>query len=325
MPPPSDPVSPISAPLSRPPAVPPPAASVRGEGDQRKGILLICLVSLIFAVQDGMTRRLGAAMPAEMLVMVRYWFMALFVTVLAARAPGGLGRAIRSRRPLLQIARGLLLVAEVVVMVHAFVALGLVETHAVFAISPLIAVALSVLMLGERVGWRRWLAVAVGFGGMLVILRPGAGLFSTAALLPLASAAMFALYGVLTRLVSRDDPPLVSFFWTGIAGAVAITVVGLPHWQPLPRAEWGWLAALCVTGAIAHGLMIRAYALAEASALQPFAYMQLVWATAIGYLVFHERVGANVVIGATIVVGAGLFTLARARAKAAQAEDRPAG
>lgn len=297
--------------MPAPPAAPGPA--VPTEDNTRRGILLILLVSLIFALQDGLSRHLGALIPPAVVVMLRYWFLVVFVTVLATRHPGGLRAAIRTRRPATQIARGVIVALEVVVILEAFVRLGLVETHAVFSVYPLLTVLLSVLVLNEKVGWRRSLAVAIGFVGVIIILRPGFGVFRPAALLGLLSALMFATYSVLTRLVSRDDPPITSFLWMAGTGFVVITLVGLPQWQPLPRAEWGWMVLLCLLGAIAHGLMIRAYAMAEASALQPFTYTQLLWVVLIGMLVFGETVAPAVWIGGSVVVGAGLFTILRTR------------
>lgn len=290
-----------------------PAPVVPDAASQRRGIVLILITSTIFALQDGLSRHLGAIIPPVTVVMIRYWFLILFVTALAARQPGGLRAVIRSRRPFLQIARGVLLSLEVVVILESFVRLGLVETHAMFATNPLLVVLLSILLLGERVGWRRSLAVAVGFVGVLIILAPGGGVFSPTALLGLVSAFMFALYTVLTRLASRHDSPMTSFFWMGATGFVVLTVIGLPQWQPLPMQEWGWMAILCVTGSVAHGLMIRAYAQAEASVLQPFTYTQLLWVILVGMIVFGEAVAPRVWLGGAIVVGAGLFTLLRTR------------
>ena len=262
----------------------------------------MCAASLIFAVQDALSRHLGSNYSTYFVVMLRYWFFAAFVVVIAARAPGGLAAASRSRRPFVQITRGLLLAAEVVVMQIAFVRLGLVGTHALFTAYPLLVVALSGPILGERIGWRRWAAVAAGFAGILIILQPGRGVFSPWAVLPLAAALMFAVYGLLTRMVARDDSAQVSFFWTGIAGAVGITVVGIPHVEPMATGDWPWMACLCLTAVVGHFLLIRAYELAEASSLQPFAYTQLVWVSIVGMVVFGERVGLNVVAGGTIVV-----------------------
>ncbi|RJL11691.1 DMT family transporter [Paracoccus siganidrum] len=305
-----------AASASAPPPIPP---STRPPVRDRTGlaILLMCLVSFIFALQDGFSRVLGEGYPPVLVVMIRYWVFAVFVIALVSRQPGGLKRAVRTRRPLTQIFRGVILVAEVLIMVEAFVRLGLVETHAVFTAYPLLVAALSGPVLGEKVGWRRWTAIGIGFIGILVILQPGSGVMRIEALLPFAAALMFALYGLLTRHVSRDDPPIVSFFWTGIAGAVAITLVGIWEWQWLAPVDWLWMACLCAAGMTSHYLMIRAYEMAEASALQPFAYTQLVWVSIIGVVVFGEVLRPNVVIGTGIVVCAGLFTLWRMRRKSA--------
>jgi len=303
---------PLMAPATRPPAVPPPLAVPRAER-QGTAILMICASALIFAAQDGISRHLGAAYSPIFVIMLRFWFFALFVTLLCARAPGGLGRAIRSKRPWTQIFRGVLLVAEVVVTVEAFVRLGLINTHAIFSCYPLLISALSGPLLGEKVGWRRWAAVAVGFIGILIVLKPGSGIVSADAVLPFVGAAMFAVYGLLTRLVGRDDPAMVSFFWTGIAGAVAITLVGIWHWEPIAGRDIPWLLLLCLTAVIGHFMLIKAYELAEASALQPFSYTQLVWVSIFGVTIFGETLAPNVAIGGLIVVGAGLFTWWRAR------------
>ncbi|MDO5704410.1 MAG: DMT family transporter [Paracoccus sp. (in: a-proteobacteria)] len=292
-------------------AVPPPPAPLRDRTGL--GIVLMCATSLIFAFQDGLSRQLGGDYPPVLIVMLRFWVFALFVIWLVSRQPGGLRRAIRSKRPVTQIFRGVLLVAEVVIMVEAFVRLGLVETHAVFTVYPLLVAALSGPFLGEKVGWRRWTAIGVGFVGILIILNPGGTVFAPAAILPLISALMFAIYGLLTRHVARDDPAMVSFFWTGIAGAVAISFVGMREWVWLAPGDWIWMALLCVTAISSHFMLIKAYELAEASALQPFAYTQLVWVSFIGVLIFGETLRVNVVIGAVIVVAAGLFTLWRTR------------
>jgi drug/metabolite transporter (DMT)-like permease len=124
---------------------------------------------------------------------------------------------------------------------------------------------------------------------------------------------MFALYGLLTRYASRRDSTETSFFWTGTVGAVVMTVIGVWFWEPMTRPDWAWMALLCVTGASGHWLLIKTYSVAEASQVQPFAYFQLVFASALGMVVFGETLETNVAIGAALVVAAGLFTLWRAR------------
>lgn len=286
----------------------------------RTGIWLMVAATLVFSLQDALSRHLGQSYNVYMVVMIRYWFFAAFVIWVARRQAGGFRAAVATRFPVLQILRGLLLAAEICVMVVAFVRLGLVETHAVFAAYPLLVAALSGPILGERVGWRRWTAIGLGFAGVLVILQPGIAIFSPHALVPLAAAFMFALYGLLTRYVSRADSSAVSFFWAGVVGAIVMTAVGVGHWQPMSAPDWGWMGLLCLTGAGAHYMLIRAYALAEASAIQPFAYLQLPFAAILGLIIFDETLRPNVILGAVIVVAAGLFTLWRERKLAAAAK-----
>ncbi|PRY24357.1 drug/metabolite transporter (DMT)-like permease [Aliiruegeria haliotis] len=280
----------------------------------RLGIILMIATCFVFAVQDGISRHLAGEYNVYMVVMIRYWFFAAFVLTVSARQAGSIRAAAATSQPALQIIRGLLLTLEILVMVSAFVLLGLVESHAIFASYPLIVAALSGPILGEKVGWRRVLAIMVGFIGVLVILQPGVAVFSPYALVPLAAACLFALYGLLTRLAARKDTSATSFFWTGTVGAVAMTAIGGWYWEPMTAPDWGWMAALCVSGAFGHWLLIRCYEVAEASAVQPFAYFQLVFATFFGVVIFGEALETNVLVGGAIVISAGLFTALRARA-----------
>ncbi|MEL6595507.1 MAG: DMT family transporter [Pseudomonadota bacterium] len=283
------------------------------EANTRLGILLMVATTFVFAAQDGISRHLAGEYNVLMIVMIRYWFFAAFVIAVARRKAGGIRQAAQTEQLPLQIFRGALLAIEICVMVGAFVLLGLIESHAIFAAYPLIIAALSGPILGEAVGWKRWIAIGVGFIGVLIILQPGVTVFSPAAIVPLVSALMFALYGLLTRFAARKDSSATSFFWTGVTGAVVMTVIGIWFWEPMTGTDWAWMALLCVTGAFGHYLLIRCYELAEASSLQPFAYLQLVFASALGLVVFNETLEMNVVIGASIVVAAGLFTLWRER------------
>lgn len=286
------------------------------QNNPRLGILLMIATTFVFAVQDGISRHLAGNYNVIMIVMIRYWFFAAFVITIATRQSGSIRAAAATQQPILQITRGTLLALEICVMVSAFVLLGLVESHAIFACYPLLIAALSGPVLGEKVGWRRWVAIAIGFVGVLVILQPGYTVFAPAAVVPLASALMFALYGLLTRYAARKDTTATSFFWTGTSGAVVMTVAGVWFWEPMSAADWRWMTALCITGAGGHWLLIKTYEVAEASEVQPFAYLQLVFASAIGLLLLGETLRPNVAIGAAIVVAAGLFTLWRSRQKA---------
>jgi len=281
--------------------------------DTRKGIILMSLTMLIFASQDGISRYLADEYNVILVVMIRYWFFALFVLTISARMAGSIRKAAATTQPKLQIFRGLLLAAEVCVMVLAFTLLGLIESMAIFASYPLMVAALSGPVLGEKVGPYRWLAIGIGMVGVLIILKPGFGVFSPYALIAVVSSAMFALYSLLTRYAARKDTAATSFFWTGVAGAVGMTFGGVWFWEPMAPTDYIWMLALCITGAGGHFLLIKTYEVAEASAVQPFAYLQLVFVSIIGMTVFGETLAANVAIGAALVIAAGVFTALRER------------
>lgn len=283
------------------------------EGKNRAGIALMVATMVVFAAQDGLSRHLAETYNVMMVVMIRYWFFAVFVIALSMRTKGGLVQAARTSQPLLQMFRGALLALEIVVMVAAFTLLGLVESMAIFACYPLLVAALSGPVLGERVGWRRWSAIVIGAIGVLIILQPGVSVFSPYALVPVVSAAMFALYSLLTRFAARKDSAAVSFFWTGVTGAVVMSVLGIWFWEPMTRSDSILMALLCVMGAFAHWLLIKVYELAEASAVQPFAFLHIVFAAGVGIMFFQETLAVNVAIGAGVVIAAGVFTVLRQR------------
>lgn len=281
--------------------------------DLQRGILVISTAMLVLAVQDAVSRHLAATYDVFMITMIRLWFVALFAAAQGLFLAGGIKAVVSTKRPLLQMVRGALLATQICLFVSSFVLLGLIESHAVFAVSPLIVVGLTGVFLGENVDWRRWAAVAIGFVGVLIILRPGFGVFSLYALLPLAAALVFAVYVALTRVVARDDSAATSFFWAGAVGATVITPIGLWFWTPMAIEDWGVMALLCALTAAAHFLVIYAYAVSEASALQPFTYLQLVFASAIAVIFLEETLATNVALGAAIVVATGLFAIFAAR------------
>ena len=281
--------------------------------NERLGILLMIITTIVFASQDGLSKYLATEYNVYMVVMIRYWFFAAFVISMSSRRTGGIKLVVKTKSPILQIFRSLILVAEMCITILAFTLLGLAETHAIFASYPLIIAMLSGPILGEYVGWRRWLAICVGFIGILIILNPGNGIFSPYALVPLAGAILFAIYGLLTRYVGQYDDSSTSFCWTGVVGSIAMTVFGLNFWDPVSRSDWSVMLLLSASGVVGHYLLIKCYEVAEASAIQPFAYLQLIWASMIGIIIFGEQITTNVLIGACIIVGAGLFTLWRER------------
>jgi drug/metabolite transporter (DMT)-like permease len=286
------------------------------EQNTKRGLLLMVLTTMIFSSQDGITKHLTGNYPVAMVVMLRFWFFGVAALILSSRRAGGLMAAVRTKHPFWQSFRGVLVVVQICLTGYAFAVLGLIQTHAVMVCGPLIIAALSGPILGEHVGWRRWLAIAVGSVGVLIILRPDTTVFTPLSLLPLIAALLWSIYVLTTRYVSRQDSSATSFLWTGVAGAVAITGPGLWYWQPMTGPDAAWMLALCITSVVGHWLLIRAYDLAEASALQPMTYLQLVFIFGFGVFLYGEELLPNVIFGAALVVAAGLFTLWRQHVRA---------
>jgi len=278
-----------------------------------KGIWLMIAAVAAFAAQDGFSRHLAGEYNTLMIIMIRYWVFAGFVILLALRRAEGVRAAVRSNRPGAHLIRSCLLVAEICLIVWGYTLIGLIESHAVFAICPLLIVALSGPILGERIVWQRWAAVGAGMVGVLVILRPGEGVFSWAALLPLAAATLFALYSVLTRLTTRDEPTFPAFFWPGVIGAVLMTGIGLPHLEPMTSQDMGFLAIYCALSIFSHWLLLKCYEQIEAARVQPYAYLQIVFVTIIGLTIYGEVLELPVAIGTAIIVAAGLYALSLER------------
>jgi drug/metabolite transporter (DMT)-like permease len=277
------------------------------------GIWLMVAASATFAAQDAFAKHLATEYSTLMVIMIRYWVFAGLVIVLALRQPQGARAAVRSTRLSAHLVRSCLLVAEICIIVYGYTQIGLINSMAVFAVCPLLIVALSGPVLGERISWQRWVAVAAGLAGVLVILRPGFGVFSWAALLPLAAAVLFAAYSVLTRLTTRDEPAFPAFFWPAVIGGVLMTALGLGELRPVAPRDMGLLAVYCALSILSHWLLLKCYEQIEAARVQPYSYLQLVFTTAIGIAVYGEVLEPAVAVGAVLVVGAGLYALSLER------------
>lgn len=298
---------------------------MRGTMDtKRLGYVFTLLAILIFSLQDAISKHLGSAYPPVFIAMIRFWAFGAFAMVLGARSPGGLKAVTATKRLVLQISRGVLLALQIVIVITAFSTVGLAHSQAILASGPIFVALLSMPLLGERVGWRRWTAIGIGLLGVLIVIDPADSSFDMSVFLPLAGSLTFAVYVIATRLVSRDDPASTSFFYTGVAGAVAISLVGPFFWTNLAPVDWLWMGLLCITGMSSHYFLIRAYDLLDAAAVQPLTYLQVVLAAIIGVSVFGETLNLNTVVGSVIVVGAGIFTIWResvvARRRAAEAK-----
>jgi drug/metabolite transporter (DMT)-like permease len=282
-----------------------------GAKAQARGIAVMLLCTLAFAVMDGLSKLLIVTYPVSQIMFIRYAFFLLFV--IALTRPRNVAARLAVRRPWYQVLRACVLVADQVVFVLGLSYLALADAHVLVSASPLMVAALSVPMLGERVGPRRWTAILVGFLGVVFVLQPEGDLFRPAALFPLSAAVMFAFYQIMTRTVSRTDSPESTYLYTALVGAVAFGLAAPFEWITPDGEGWALLAALTVVGCAAHMLLIKALTLAPPALLQPLYYMTLVWAIAIGYLVFGDVPDTVTLAGAAAIVGAGLYTLHRER------------
>ena len=281
------------------------------QDNPRLGITLMIATTIVFAAQDGLSRYLAESYNVITVVTIRYIFFMCFVLAFSANQRGGIRAVANTKQLPLQIARGLVLATQICIAILGFTMVGLANFHAVFASYPLMIVALSVPILGEKVGWRRWIAVLIGFCGVLLILRPSSTMF--ASLIPVLAAFMMASYGLMTRFAARNDSALTSFFWTAIAGGVAMMCIGPFFWRPPVGIDWIWMGLLCLTGTGGHYLLIKALDATKASTTQPFTYLQLVFASSIGVFIFADELDPMLIIGGTIIVGSGLFAFQRSR------------
>jgi drug/metabolite transporter (DMT)-like permease len=187
--------------------------------------------------------------------------------------------------------------------------LGLAEATVVSFTSPLFIVALAGPVLSEQVTWQRWLAVCLGLLGAVIVVRPGTAVFQWAALLPLAGAVFFSFFHLLTRMIGTADRPFTTLFYTICGGTLMLSAAMPAVWSPMTGLGVAVAFLSGSVGLLAHGALVRALGLADASALAPMNYVRLVWAIGIGYVVFAEVPDPFTLVGGAIIVGSGLYVV----------------
>ena len=272
------------------------------------GITLMVITTFMFSSMDGVSRYLAEKNNVFTLVTMRYWFIALVMIITCLFIRNRVSDILNTKQPYIQFSRGVILSLNNCLVVYTFTLLGLVETHAIIACYPLIVAGLSVPFLGERFGWRRWMAIFTGFIGVIIILRPNTNVITEGSIFAIVGAIMFAVYLILTRYVSRSDTAITSFFWTGIGGTVTMSIISLFIWDDILKEDYLWLLLMCVLSAGSHFMMVKTLQVAEASVVQPFSYLQLVFGSIIGVTIFSESIDLMIIVGALIVIGSGLFT-----------------
>jgi drug/metabolite transporter (DMT)-like permease len=241
-------------------------------------------------------------------------FTGHLIVMLAVFLPQYGRRLIATRRPLVQIARSLLMLVSNGVFVMAIATVPLATASAIGFTSPLIVTALSVPLLREQVGWRRWSAVMVGFCGALLIIRPGTGFHDPAVLLLLASSGAYALYQIATRWVMAHDSPATGIIFAALFGSLGTSLL-LPFVWVTPQSltDLAMLLALGGLGGLGHFLVIKAFQAAPAAVIAPLGYVELLGTATLGYLIFANFPDALTWVGALIIIASGLYIAMRER------------
>lgn len=283
-----------------------------------QGILLMTGSMVFFALLDASAKHVMEHLPSFVAVFFRYALALLFSGVIVWRA-GGIP-LLKTRHPYLQVLRGAMLVGSTWFNFLAMHKLQLAQTSAILFTVPLWICALSVPLLGERVGVQRWTAVLIGFLGVLVIMRPGTSSFHPAMLFSVGSAVCGGIYNITTRKVGGHDRAETSLFYVGLVGTLGAAMPLPMTWQLPVGTEWLFLIAMGLFGSIGHLMVAQAHRLAPAAVLAPFNYTHIVWMILLGFLAFGDVPDAWTLGGAAIVIASGLFVFAREQKLGRQVE-----
>ncbi|AKA22332.1 DMT family transporter [Pseudomonas chlororaphis] len=269
-----------------------------------KGILLVVVATFLFASHDALSKYLSGFYPVMMVVWARYLIHTLLMAGIFL-PQSGLG-VLRTRRPLLQVARALCLLSTSLLFTSALLFIPLAEATAVNFLAPVLVTALSVPLLGERVTRGQWLAVICGFAGVLIIVHPGGELFTPAVLLPFCSALFFCFYQLLTRKLAEHDSPTTSNFFAGLCNTLVMSALVPFFWQ-VPGFFHGLLMlALGACGMTAHLFLTQAFRHAAPALLAPFGYCQIVFAGLLGWLLFSHAPQPITQVGIAVICLSGL-------------------
>ena len=272
-----------------------------------RGVILMLAAFFLHSLSDVASKLLSETIHPLQIAWTRQTGLVAGVIVLIAMKGGGI---LRTRHPFLQVFRGLLIVASSASYLFALAYVPIADAVAVTFVAPFIVIILAALVLGERVGVARWIAVVVGFAGTLVIIRPGAGIFHPAIFLSLIAGAAFAIRQVISRYVSGTDPLATTVLYTTLTAAIFLSLP-LPFIWQNPAGSGQLLlmvAAACLTGT-AEFLVMRALDIAEAAALSPMIYTIMVWSSLWGLVFFGTFPDAWTLVGTALVIGSGIYTV----------------
>jgi drug/metabolite transporter (DMT)-like permease len=279
--------------------------------NSRIGLVLGFSAYSTFAVQDGLTKILLASFSPFQLAMLRFWGFLILALFLCARVSGRI--SLVTQFPRLQLLRGPLLAGHIMLGTIAFQKAGLLQTQSIFASGPIMVASLGIFFLGERLTSGRLAIILLGMAGVLIVIKPGGSTFDERLVWPLASVCLMALYAVLTRLTSLRDGTVTNTLYAAIGGLITTSLVGPFFWVNPDGSEFALLIALVTIGALSQWLLLTAYERAEAAAVQSLSFFHLLLGSIIGVIVFGEDFTANLALGGTIIVVAGILMSWEAR------------
>jgi len=288
------------------------ASAATARRDRLVGLALMCGAVLCFAGLDTTAKWLSHETHPLLGVWARYVSSVVLVSLVVN--PWSVPGLARTRRPWLQAGRSALLLISTVCNFFALQYLQVAQTTSIMFAAPLLVALAAGPLLGEWIGPRPLAAVAVGFVGVLIITRPGAGMHP-AALLSVFGTICYGLYAIATRVLAASDSSSTTLFYSGLAGVLLLTPFVPSVWLTPSLPVGLMMLATGVFGAVGHWLLILAHARAPAPVLAPFLYTQLIWVVILGYLAFGDLPDRWTLVGATVVVGSGLYLLSRERAR----------
>jgi drug/metabolite transporter (DMT)-like permease len=292
--------------------------SLREPGSSLRGIGLMCLAIALFSCLDATAKYMASTLHLPVAQVTWLRFVSQFVLMLVAVGLVALPRLLLTRKLVHQSVRSLLMLGSTVLNFLALRHLRLDQTQTIYFLTPLVVALLAGPYLGEWVGWRRMLAILVGFAGILVVVRPGYVAFHPAMALAFGSMLCYVVFLLLTRYLAAYDPPQVTLFYSMLAGALLLAPWAIADWVwPANALTWALLFSMGLWGGIGHYLVILAYRQAPASTLAPFIYLGLITHTAAGYLVFGQFPDTWTLAGAAIVIASGIYLVHRERVVAA--------
>lgn len=282
--------------------------------DRLKAILLVCIGVILFSALDTTAKYLGTRLgvPVSQSVWMRSFGQLLFTAILVG--PPGMLKLFKTATLKLQLTRSTLMFLTTVLNFIAIKYLRLDQTLSITFLTPLVVAGLAVPMLGEHVGWRRMMAIAVGFIGVLIVVHPGFTAIEPAFAFAFGSMFAYSLLLIVTRKLSLFDPPLVTLNYGSIVGLVAAAPFAFHDWIWFPSVEvWTMLFLLGALGGGGHLLLIQAYRFAPVSAVTPFIYIELISMITLSYLVFGDKPDQWSFIGSLVIVASGLYLIHRER------------